>query len=193
MKSKELSLKELEKECEEWAEIISKDYIPDFIIYIAKAGYPIAYYMNSVFQVTLVGVEAVREGNEIKAKLGKIFSYLPNIIRNVLIYIELNSSIHKIKSERKVRWLSDISMYHPKQILLVDDSVDTGYSIVSVKKIIKDLFPDCEIRTAGLNVWDKSKNVVNIDYSLYNNIIIKAPMSKDSKYYDEFIDMYVNK
>lgn len=78
------------------------------------------------------------------------------------------------------------------KILVVDDSIDTGNSILAVKNYISTIFRNAEIRVAGLNVWDMSKEKVFTDYALYKNTIIKAPMSKDSKEYDVFMKMYNN-
>lgn len=63
---------------------------------------------------------------------------------------------------------------------------------MAVKNYISTIFRNAEIRVAGLNVWDMSKEKVFTDYALYKNTIIKAPMSKDSKEYDVFMKMYNN-
>lgn len=73
------------------------------------------------------------------------------------------------------------------KILIVDDSVDTGYSIKFVRKKLEETFVNVkDIRVAALNVWTKSFSVVNTDYYLWKDTIIVTPMSKDSKEYKIF-------
>ena len=56
--------------------------------------------------------------------------------------------------------------------------------------VIQNEFKNAEIKIAGLNVWDKSKNIIHTDFALYENTVIKAPMSKDSSEYKEFVRIY---
>lgn len=190
MKCIELSLKKLNEECKQWAGDIEKIFSPELIIYIANAGYPIGKAMQEVFKVPMIGIEAKREGSEVKSKLGKIFSHIPSWVRNVLIYAELKSGVHKKKTERHIGWLDDYMPYQGvTKILVVDDSIDTGHTIKQVQEEIRDKFCDADIRIAGLNVWDSSKDIIGTDFELYSNTIIKAPMSKDSKEYDEYMKM----
>ncbi len=193
MKFIELSIKELESQCREWAKEINKSYQPDLIVYVAKAGYLIGKEMKDVFNVPLVGISATREGNRFKEIVGPVISILPNFVRNILISIELKSNKHDKNTERQIHFhksLEDIKNINIKHILVVDDSVDTGHSMKQVVDAIASVFTDSEIKVAGLNVWDKSKDIIKTDYALYENTVIKAPMSKDSSEYKMFIDIY---
>lgn len=189
----ELSIKDLEKECAEWAKEIKKIFCPDLIVYVAKAGYLIARPMKDVFAAPLVGISATREGNKLKEVVGPVVSLLPNFVRNFLISIELKSDTHSKNTERRISFhkgFEKVKKRHPQKILVIDDSVDTGHSMKQVVDAIKDVFNDAEIRVAGLNVWDKSRTVIDTNYALYKNTVIKAPMSKDSKEYKEFLKIY---
>lgn len=193
MKFIELSIKELESLCREWAKEINKSYQPDLIVYVAKAGYLIGKEMKDVFNVPLVGISATREGNRLKEIVGPAISILPNFFRNFLISIELKSNKHDKNTERQIHFhksLEDIKKDNIKRILVVDDSVDTGHSMKQVVDAIASVFTDSEIKVAGLNVWDKSKTIINTDFALYENTVIKAPMSKDSSEYKTFIGAY---
>ena len=102
MKYTELSRKDIEEQCKDWAKEIKKSYQPDLIIYVAKAGYLIGREMNRVFDVPLVGISASREGNALKEFFGPIVSVMPNFIRNFLISVELKSDTHSKNTERKI-------------------------------------------------------------------------------------------
>lgn len=189
----ELSIQNFEEECRNWAEEIKNSYEPDIVIYIAKAGYLIGKTMSEVYGVPLIGISAARKGNKLKSIIGPIFSLVPSCIRNKLIEIELKSDFHKMDSERHVEFITDINGFPVKEIkniMIVDDSVDTGYTLKAVKEVVQMYFTEAVIRTAGFNVWDKSKEVIVTDFALFNNTIIKAPMSKDSKDYKKFIKQY---
>ncbi len=193
MNCMELSVESLENKCEKWAGRIKEEYRPDALVYVAKAGYLIARPMTRVFNVPVIGVEAVRSGNGIKKLAGPLLSVMPNFVRNMLISAELKTGVHGKKSERKVEFhegKNSVKAEDILRILVVDDSVDTGHSMSRVVERVKEEFPNAEVRTAALNVWDKSESVIETDYALYRNVIIKAPMSKDSKEYKKFIRIY---
>ena len=194
MQKIELNRKELENVCNSWARRISESYQPDLIIYIAKGGYLIGREMRDVFNVPMIGIGTSRDGNNFKEKIGPFIAMLPNFVRNILISIEMKSNKHGKNTERHVHFLDDIEekidVKTIKSILVAEDSVDTGHSLKQSLEEIKKVFPDAEIKVASLNVWDKSKDIVSVDYSLYQNTLIKAPMSKDSKEYKTFIKLY---
>lgn len=195
MKYTELSRKDIENDCFKWAMDIKKSYQPDLIIYVAKAGYLIGREMNRVFDVPLVGISASREGNGLKEIFGPIVSFMPNFIRNFLISVELKSDTHSKNTERKIHMHEGLEMLDKEKfhhILIVDDSVDTGHSMKQVVNVISSMFANAEIKTAGLNVWDKSKSIIDTDFALFKNTVIKTPMSKDSKEYKDFMSIYNN-
>ena len=193
MKYIELSRKDIEEQCKDWAKEIQKSYQPDLIVYVAKAGYLIGREMKDVFNVPLVGISATREGNALKEVGGPIVSRMPNFVRNILISLELKSDTHSKNTERQIHFhegLEKLKSSNIQNILVVDDSVDTGHSMKQVVDAIHSLFGDVEIKIAGLNVWDKSRSIIDSDFALYKNTVIKTPMSKDSKEYKDFMQIY---
>lgn len=193
MKYIELSRKDIEEQCKDWAKEIQKSYQPDLIVYVAKAGYLIGREMKDVFNVPLVGISATREGNTLKEVIGPIISSMPNFVRNILISLELKSDTHSKNAERQIHFhegLEKMKSSNIQSILVVDDSVDTGHSMKQVVDAIHSLFGDVEIKIAGLNVWDKSRSIIDSDFALYKNTVIKSPMSKDSKEYKDFMRIY---
>lgn len=196
MKCITLSIENLNRKTKKWAREILSVYSPDMIIYVAKAGFLIGKGFSETMECPMIGVETVREkGNGLKSQIAPLIGKLPLFVRNMLITIELKSGVHKKNDYRKVNLLDEISQLETtkiNKILVVDDSIDTGNSILAVKDYISTIFRNAEIRVAGLNVWDMSKEKVFTDYALYKNTIIKAPMSKDSKEYDVFMKMYNN-
>ena len=158
----ELTLENLKEISCDAAEEISKETSIDLIVYVAKAGFPIAEYMNQVFKVDILGIGAQRKGNFLKEKLGPLLVHCPRFIRDMLITIELKTKVHKRDSERNIN-------FHPSI-----NAINTHANIYSY----------------SLNVWKTSREVFDTNYCTYENTVIKAPMSKDSNEYNEFISMY---
>ena len=195
MKYIKLSIKSLAAESRELAEDIGKTYQPDLVIYIARGGYLIGEEMAVYFQVPLVGIHAEREGGGLKDKVAPILRLLPSWLTKILREMELSSGVHKVKTERHVYWdeadFKRVKKQGITNILLVDDSVDTGYSMAQVKNKVQEDFGDVvTVKTAAINVWTKSEAICPTDYRSYTDTIIATPMSKDSQEYPDFERMY---
>lgn len=193
MKYAELSLEKLREVCKQAAKDIKEKQEVDLLIYVARAGLPIAVYMNEIFNVKLLGIGAQRKGNSLKSKVGPLVAYCPRFIRNIFITIELKSKVHKKNTERHVEFhksIEKLSIPDYKHILIVDDSVDTGNSMKLVSEIVQKTFEKAKVSTYSLNVWKQSKTVFKTDYCSYNDTVIRAPMSKDSREYGAFCIMY---
>lgn len=190
-----LSLKSLREESLKLARKIEKDYKPDLVVYIARGGYLIGKEISDYFQVPCVGIHAERRGGGLKEIISPLLRILPQSVKRSLREMELNSGVHKVDKERNIFWdPMDAHLIKNnsgiKNILLVDDSVDTGYSMLQVKEKICREFGNVVVRTAAINVWSKSAGVCETNYSNYRDTIIMTPMSKDSKEYPTFESLY---
>ncbi len=189
----ELSLEKLRGISIEVAKTIKSKQEVDLIIYVAKAGFAIAYYMNEIFNVKLLGVAAHRKGNNFKAKVASLLAFLPRRFKDFLRVIELKSKLHNKCTERYVQFFSSIKSMNTssyRNILIVDDSVDTGHSMKSVYEITTQTFTNASITTYSLNVWEQSKTCFHTDYNSFEDTVIRTPMSKDSREYGAFINLY---
>lgn len=189
----DLSIKSLDAKCRELANFIVKDFSPEIVIYVAKGGYLIGKSIAEELDVPLIAVGAERKGNSLKEICVPILCMLPRNICNLLRRLEIKSNIHDENIERKVEFLDDIDVYkinNIKKILIVDDSVDTGNSLKTVKKVVQSAFYSSEIRIAALNVMSQSKGNICVDYSIYEDVMLRTPMSKDSREYRNFLEIY---
>jgi hypoxanthine phosphoribosyltransferase len=169
----ELSIESLLEQSRNLAHKIKNKYNPDIVIFIARGGYLIGKAIGDEFKIPLLGITAERKGNKIKELVSPILPYIPHGERNVKL---LNTEIN----------LKDF-----KNILIVDDSVDTGMSMIAVINKIKELNPNAVLKTAALNILDNSEENVKIDFYIWKNIIMRTPMSKDSKEYKIFNNIYI--
>lgn len=194
----ELSLEGLHHENIKLAKKIEASYRPDIVVYIAKGGYLIGKDIADYFEIPCIGIHAEREGNAFKSSVAGVLSKMPRFLTKFLRELELKSGLHKTVKERKVYWdlsnTSDKNLEKAHHVLLVDDSVDTGYSMKQVIPFIEaQTSPNVEIQLAAINVWLKSINVIQTDFYIYENVILSTPMSNDSSYHKKFLDLYDNR
>lgn len=192
----ELSLNDLKEKSVELANQIKIDYEPDLIIYIAKGGYLIGKYISESLNVMLIPVYAERRTNGFKSVVSPLLQVLPNRIKLFFRSLELKSGVHAVVKKKNVYFKSEDleSLGKVKKILLVDDSVDTGSSVLSIIEEMEKLKISVEeIRVAALNVWGKSTGVVKVAYWIFRDTIIITPMSNDSRYHNDFLELYNNR
>ena len=189
-------MQEIVPDCENWANEISKTFVPDLIVYIAKSGFLFAKPMSEVLKCPMVDIIANRPSNRGKDRTKKIIEHLPEKIVLFMLKSPFVYLFHEIKKEREIcitpRYKAEAAKEH-KRILIVDDSVDTGHTLYGVVKQVEDDFPGAEIKTAGYSVIAYSRKRINVDYYRYENVIILRKSSEYGKFlhlYNEWIGDY---
>ena len=190
-----LSIKSLEEENKKLFEIINKNFDYDCVVFIAKGSYLIGKDLATFKNVPLLEIFSKRKGATLKKIVNPILKILPTKMKKVLREKEFNSDVHTKNYERKIFFEENIwkKYKNVQNILIVDDSVDTGYSMKFVKDEVHNFF-DKEnrknIKVAALNCFEKSEKIVKTDYFVYKNTILEGPWSNDSKENDNFIKLY---
>ena len=181
---------QVEDDCKKWAERIGVGFRPDLIVFIAKSGFLFAKPMAEYFGCPMVDISVSRPGNDGKDIIRKLIPRMPRKLLFALLRSKANYGYQEENSEREVkrsgRYIStDWGKY--KNILLVDDSADTGFSLIAAQDAIKESAPGSELRTACYCVIDISKKRVKVDYRRYRNTIVVSATSRYSDEYDDFI------
>ncbi len=195
IKAFSMPMEEVQKDCEVWAKEIAKQYIPDLIVFIAKSGYMFAEPMTKIFKCNMVDIEAFRPANDKKNKLKKVIYHIPEKLVLKIVSSRFMYRFNEKKIARDVndteRLLREKNEIH-KKILIVDDSVDTGWTLKEVINHITKLFPESEIKVASYSVIHYSKCRVNVDFYRYEDTVILTATSRKSDEYDRFVNGYLN-
>ncbi|HWO76920.1 MAG TPA: phosphoribosyltransferase family protein [Bacillus sp. (in: firmicutes)] len=191
MKYIELSIKDTEEASAKLAQKIGQDFKPDVVIFVAKGSLIIGDTISKYFGVPLVEIYAVRDGNKFKDLVSPILKIIPKSIKVYLRKKEFESGVHSKNAERRVYLNQGFEKLERAQnILVVDDSVDTGNTVKQVHGYIINKFGKKSVRLASLNYFEESIQIFRVDYSLYKDTILIGPWSKDSKYYSDFVKRY---
>ncbi|ASB49426.1 phosphoribosyltransferase [Alkalitalea saponilacus] len=195
MKVKTLLEDDFDKECRRLTSLIEGSYKPDLIVGVLTGGGCVGQRVykeiSKRISVHYCEVRVARGSTEIKRKINikSILRKLPNPVLNFLRVLE----VHVLELMSKIRIpkrQGEILMGHeirellesgPKNILIVDDCVDTGATL----KYIIDYFigeygSEHNLRCAVITKAHK-KPLVNVDYLLYNRVLIRFPWSFDTK------------
>ena len=186
----ELSLKNTRDKNKDLFNKIDFDY--DCVVFIARGAYIIGKDLADFKSVPLLEIKASRKGGKLKKLIRPFLQMIPKGLKQKLREKEMNKVSKTPSPERNVSfdekaWEKAGSV---KSILLVDDSVDTGYSIKASVDAIKAFYKDATVKVAAFNVFDASKEFVTTDYFLYTNTCIQGPWPNDSTENKEYIKEY---
>ena len=186
----ELSRENVRNECIRFEKNIKSEYEYDLIIFVAKGAYYIGKFLSEIDNTPLLMISATRKGNSLKKLLKPFLKLVPKKAQVFLREKEMNSNYHKKNNDRVIsfdnkKW----NKYKGKRnVLIVDDSIDTGNSIEQVYKVVREYYEDSNVEVAVFNCMDNAS--FKPRFSLYTNTMINGPWSSDSKYNKDFIKQY---
>ena len=185
----ELSIEEVKKQSNKLFNTIIKEYDYDLVIFIAKGSYLIASELSNLKNVPLIEIKAHRKGSILKKIIKPFLKLIPKKILLKIRIKEMNHQTKKFDSKRYINFNDKkYSKYlNAKKILIVDDSIDSGNTMLQVKEEINKLFRS-EIKICVFNYMNNS--IIKPDYHLYRDTMICGPWSNDSKYNKKFLKMY---
>lgn len=186
----ELSRENVRNECIRFEKNIKSEYEYDLIIFVAKGAYYIGKFLSEIDDTPLLMVSATRKGNLLKKILKPFLKLVPKKAQIFLREKEMNSNYHKKNNDRVINFDNKKWNKHKdkKNVLIVDDSIDTGNSIEQVYKVVREYYENSNVEVAVFNCMDKSS--FKPRFSLYTNTMINGPWSSDSKYNKDFIEQY---
>lgn len=190
MKVLTLNTETFEKES---LKLISKlEVNPDLVVGILSGGGHVLEAIkqhpnvkSSLFEV----VTLQRQSTNVKQRFLKpVLSILPYSILNWLRILESNSVKAKISNldleklqDNTIAFDTVNTIAKPiKNMLIIDDAIDSGKTMFVVKSNLQQKFPKAKIKIAVL-AWTLDSSIIKPDYYLYNNTLLRFPWSNDYK------------
>ncbi len=191
-----LRQKEFEQACFRLAKDVALQYSPDVIIGILTGG---AYLGRIIYDVLnddgekkYVEVAAHRPGHRVRGSgfVKSLFSVLPQCALDGMRILE--SKILEWRSRGKTPGQRQVKVEMPTgvqkkllgggcRVLIVDDAIDSGATMASVKDYIEREYPGNPVKTAVITVTTASP-AVEADFSLYRDrVLVRFPWSNDMK------------
>lgn len=192
----ECSIEGLRDESLRLANLIEESFTPDAVAYLAKGGYLIGKTVSQYFSVPLIELDKSRSGENFKRENASLLQRLPRLGKKVLRHLEVWVRAIRPRGAQISTKLTLTQRYslpvEATAILIVDDSIDTGSSMLEAKRAVESAFPDAVVKVAALNVFSLSKGIVEVHAHLYEDRLLSLPSSKDNREYEVFLDLYRN-
>lgn len=188
-----LSLKEISNNL--YSRVLECDYNPDLIIGIANGGWYVVRSMSLSSGVSVLKIKKQRAGTLVKNKfrINHFLPKLPVLFNNFLRMLEI--AVREILfllrrggcsvSELKIDGEDALAVRRASNILLVDDSIDSGCTVKLVMGALRNLNPDCAIKIGVINTTFANP-VISPDFCLFNRTIVRFPWAGDVKGNDLF-------
>lgn len=196
MKVLTLSRDQLIKRSHELLSLIQKDLKQiDMLIGIATGGIYVSQPMYKVLQEEkwrgeYAEIKLSRPSTQKKESLGvtKILTKLPYSLLNILRIIEVkmletfNSKQYDRSIEGRAHFTEaqSKSIKQSKSLLLIDDAIDTGSTMLALKNVIETINPTITVYIAVLTMTHK-RPYIQPDYTLYKNVLLRCPWAMDYK------------
>ena len=111
--------------------VLDINYAVDHVLYVERAGLFLGHLIANYIDCPISGIYSSRSGSSIKSRAKLFLRHLPKCFTHLLRKIEVHSNIHRVKKDRRVH-IKDRLPPHGKNILIVDDAIDTGFSFRAV-------------------------------------------------------------
>lgn len=174
--------------------ILKSGWQADLIIGIKTGGIYVAEPLHAIISnkyACIYNTISLSRPSTLKKKKFKItiiLKKLPYILLNQLrkleVFIfEMKKSNKYVNTREKEIILDDILLQQilsSKNILLVDDAIDTGTTILAVKNKLLSLNKNLNIKIAVLTTTHL-KPYINADFSIYNRVLLRCPWAEDYK------------
>ena len=170
-------------------EVLHSGFSVDMLIGIQSGGAYLSRQMRPYFTKALYG-EVLLQRDSTKQKkrfeVGALLKRLPygitNILRNieVLLFEYTKDSHYTPERESKVliepKVMEDLKGI--KRLLLVDDAIDSGATMLAVKNRLEAINPSLNIKIATLTQTHKT-SFIKADYRLYHRVLLRCMWAED--------------
>jgi hypoxanthine phosphoribosyltransferase len=182
--------------CRRLMTLVRSNWHPDVFVGIRTGGYHVAEIMARAYGADrkVLPITCRRPSTRFKlasSLVRKAVSKLPRSIVDHLRVVEHALLTQKPKAPRPNSYqcdateLATLDLWLTKagrapSILVVDDSVDTGATLIQVIDLIKQRAPDADIRSAVITVTTAAP-LIDPDYTLFRQKLCRFPWSLDAQ------------
>lgn len=169
--------------------ILDANYTPEMIIGIKSGGAYLSKAMQSYFTEIYYGEVSLQRPSTKRKKrfnIGVLLKRLPysltNILRKweLLVFEATKDDNYNSDREKQVCIDDDVQKHlkNIKRVLLVDDAIDSGVTMLGVKNVLLKINPNLEIKTAALTQTHK-KSFIQADFLLYQRVLLRCMWAED--------------
>lgn len=178
--------------CEDLADkIINNNYTPDVIIGIKSGGSYVGKKVSNILNIAKYTEVQIRRPNSSQKEqniIRHIIRHIPLCILNQVRILEscwrkyFSKSInYQIKEITFNNQITDIIINGGKNILIIDDAIDTGITMSILINYINSKYPNNHIKVAAITVTTQTP-LVDADFCLFHNkTLIRFPWAIDAK------------
>lgn len=184
------SMKAVQLDCRLWASTIKKTFLPEAVIFLEKSGFLFAKPMTEEFACPMYSLSVGRPGNDAKDSIREKVPYVPKFMLALALKSKAMYGYNEDNAERKIEVndrFDSAKLDAFNRILIVDDSVDTGWSMLAAKELVQSKAPNADVRIASYCVIDYSLDRVKVDFLRRQNAIVMTATSRYSKEYGMFL------
>ena len=155
-------------------------YRPDAIVAIPRAGLWMQEAAWSDYPVNSVRLVRPPKGT-LKRNISQIIKLLPLKLRDNIRIWEARKLVKRSRHMDNTGIILPSLSAGVKNILLIDDAVDSGATLKAIVEKFKAEYPDADIRSAVITKTYPDA-IFDPDYCIYNDsILIRTPWSIDMK------------
>lgn len=181
-----------EKACHCLSVEISNSYKPDIIVGVLTGGGYVGREVSRAWPETQYTEIRVQRKDTVKKEAGirhVVLQSLPYFMLNWLrmaemVYEDIKAKKSNPKREGKVELSAEIDAQlreKGKNILLVDDAIDTGATLKLIKDTLTERYPLAKIKIAVITVTSNYP-LIDADYYLFHDrTLVRFPWSNDVK------------
>lgn len=187
--------KAFDETCRDLAKQVDSSYKPDLIIGVLTGGGAVGQrvykHFASLGDVLYAEISIERATTGIKRRFGlkKILRLLPEGLLNVLrvvevLLLELKATVVTPKRAGEIVLSAAVDKelsQGNKKVLVVDDCVDTGATLLKVSDFLKEKFPSSNQVKFAVVTKAHRKVLLEVDFFLFNRVLIRFPWSMDNK------------
>jgi hypoxanthine phosphoribosyltransferase len=202
MSVKTLSQKELHQLALKLLQQVQNDrFTPDIVIGVATGGVYISrpihqqltqeQWQGAYHEITLQRPSTKKKS---QLNLKRLFAYLPYPLLDLLRLLE-SRLLHLLKPQKynpqkeseivlSQKIIADIQQANT--LLLIDDAIDSGTTLLALCNRIKKINPNLTIKTAVLTCTQPTP-YIEADYKMFDQILLRCPWADDYKGEDHIV------